>query len=415
METIVLSKQEIFKIRSETAGTTHRIHFNNAGASLPPDVVIETVVGYLHEEAIYGGYETEYKYRDQIEKTYSLIAKLINAAPDEIAITENASTAWGMAFNGLGLNDGDEVITSEMEYVSNLLGFLHGKHTHGIKIKVVSNDAAGNFLLQDLKNAISDRTKLIAITHIASSTGGMMPINEIGKIARGKNILYLVDGCQSAGHFPIDVKEIKCDMLSVTGRKYLRGPRGTGFLYIRKDIQDKLKPAFMDQRSIQSIDHENYQLRADAKRFELFEKNRALGLGLGKAVEYILDIGIVRIWERIRLLASHMRSQLTGIEGITVHDRGENKCGIVTFSVDGNDSTEIKNKLAEKNINVSVAIATSTLIFMDKNHLSSILRASVHYYNTEEEIQAICEALIAIIKERSNVDKNGCFHPEKNR
>lgn len=393
-----LSEQEIKQFRAETKGTTERIHFNNAGASLPPDVVVETVINYLNEEATYGGYEVEHKYKEQIENTYDLIAKLINADRDEIAIVENASTAWGIAFNGIDFKKGDEVIVSEMEYVTNLIGFLHAQKNHGIAFKVVPNDEHGNFSLSALENAISPQTKLIAVTHIPSTAGGMIPIVEIGKIARKHHILYLVDACQSAGQIPIDVKEIDCDMLSVTGRKYLRAPRGTGFLYVRKAILDKLKPMFMDGHSTQWVSQDDYQLRNDAKRFELYEKNRALTLGLGKAVEYVLNIGVDRVWQRIQQLATLMRRQLASIEGITVHDFGDQQCGIVTFSVNGMDSSIVKNKLGEKQINVSVGKAESTLIYMEKNHLSSVVRASVHYYNTEEEIMAICDALPSVIK-----------------
>jgi cysteine desulfurase/selenocysteine lyase len=215
MEITPLSPQEIEKLRNETRGTVKVIHFNNAGASLPPDVVVETVVNYLNEEALYGGYETEYKYKNQLEDAYLQVARLVNADKDEIAILENASTAWAIAFNGISFKKGDVVITSEMEYVTNLIGFLNAQKTHGIAFKVIPNDEYGNFSIAALEDAISPQTKLIAITQIPSTAGGMIPIIEIGKIARKHKILYLVDACQSAGQIPIDVKEIDCDMLSV--------------------------------------------------------------------------------------------------------------------------------------------------------------------------------------------------------
>jgi cysteine desulfurase / selenocysteine lyase len=396
IEITALSEQEIQQLRAETNGTAQRIHFNNAGASLPPDVVVETVINYLKEEAKYGGYETEYKYREQLENTYTLIARLINADKDEVAIVENASTAWGLVFNGITFKKGDVVITCEMEYVTNLLGFLNAQKRHGIEIKVIPNDENGNFLLAALEDAISPQTKLIAMTHIASTTGGMIPIAEIGKIARKHQILYLVDACQSAGQVPVDVKEIDCDMLAVTGRKYLRAPRGTGFLYVRKAVQDQLKLILMDGFSAPWMSLDDFKTRNDCRRFELYEKNRALTLGLGKAIDYALNIGVDRIWQRVQHLASLMRQQLESIDGITVHDIGDQKCGIVSFSVNGIDSASVKSTLAEKQINVSVGKAISTLIYMDKHHLNTIARASVHYYNTEEEIRVMCDALAAM-------------------
>ncbi|UOE50663.1 aminotransferase class V-fold PLP-dependent enzyme [Mucilaginibacter sp. SMC90] len=393
----ILTEQEVQQLRAETRGTTKTIHFNNAGSSLPPDVVVDTVINYLHEEAQNGGYETEYTYRDELENTYSFIAQLINAHKDEIAVVENASTGWWLAFNGIDFKPGDEIITCEMEYVTNLIGLLHAQKTYGVVFKVIPNDDRGNFQPQALEDAITNRTKLIAATHIPSTAGYMMPVVEIGKIARRHNILYLLDACQSAGHVPLDVQEIGCDMLAVTGRKYLRAPRGTGFLYVRKAVQDKLKLFFMDGFTTQWVTETDFKPRSDARRFEVYEKSRALTLGLGKAVEYALDIGIERAWQRVQYLANLLREKLKEVTGITVHDFGDQLCGIVTFSVEKRDGTAVKNKLAEKHINVSVGKAASTLIYMNKNHLNNIVRASVHYYNTEQEIELLCVALREIV------------------
>lgn len=398
METKKLSEQEIWQLRDETAGTVGKIHFNNAGASLQPDVVVEAVVKYLQEEALNGGYETEYKYRSQLDDTHGLIAKLINAEPDEVAIVENASVAWGVAFGGINFKKGDVVITSEYEYATNFLGLFNAQKIYGIEIKLIPNDEHGNFSLSSLEEAISPQTKLIAVTHIPSTGGGMIPIVEIGKIARKHNVLYLVDACQSVGQAPVDVKEIDCDMLAVTGRKYLRAPRGTGFLYVRKKVQDQLKLILMDAHTATWISSNDYEIRKDGRRFELYEKNHSLTLGLAKAIKYALNIGVDRIWERIQYLSNLMRGELTNIPQITVHDMGDQKCGIVTFSVTGIETTFLKKKLGEKNINVSVGTPKATPFYMYKNNIPDIIRASVHYYNTEEEIKILCYELAIIIR-----------------
>jgi selenocysteine lyase/cysteine desulfurase len=388
-----MEAREIQELRAATRGTAEKIHFNNAGSSLPPDEVVDTVTNYLREEAMLGGYEQEAAYHHQLENVYVSIARLLNASVDEVAIVENASTGWHLAFNGIDFKPGDEVITSEMEYVTNWIGFLNLKKTRGIEIRVIPSDTAGNFPLAALEAAISPKTRLIAITHIPSTAGNMLPVAEIGKIARRHGILYLVDACQSAGQVPVDVQEMQCDMLAVTGRKYLRAPRGTGFLYVRAAIRDQLRTLFLDGHSTRSVTEDGFQLREDARRFELYEKNRALALGLGKAIDYALEIGIDRIWDRIRLLAGLMRRQLREIPGVTVHDSGDQQCGIVTFSVAGKEGARVKQELAAKNINVSVGKASSTLLYMNRNQLVAIVRASVHYYNTEEEIGLLCAAL----------------------
>jgi cysteine desulfurase / selenocysteine lyase len=390
------SEQDIQKFRAETRGAAEMIHFNNAGSSLPPDVVVKEVINYLKEEAAIGGYEAEYKYREPLENVYGLIAELIHAGKDEVALAENASMGWSVAFNGIDFRKGDVILTSEMEYVTNVIGFLNAKKMYGVEIRVVPNDEGGNFSLPALEAAISPQTKLIAMTHIPSTAGGMIPIVEIGKIARKNNILYLVDACQSIGQAPVDVKAIDCDLLSVTGRKYLRAPRGTGFLYVRKSIQDRLKTFFADGHSTQWVSEDDYMLREDARRFQLYERNRGLTLGLGKAIEYVLKIGVDRVWFRVQELGAILRTQLQSIGCITVHDQGDLRSGIVTFSVDGTDAAMVKARLGENHINVSVGVAVSTLIYMNKNHLVSVVRASVHYYNTEEEIGKMCEVLASM-------------------
>jgi cysteine desulfurase / selenocysteine lyase len=397
-EIMPFTEREIQQFRDDTRGTSKKIHFNNAGSSLPPDVVVDTVINYLNEESINGGYETEKKYKTELENTRQLIAKLINADSDEIALVENASIGWIQAFYGVGLKPGDEVITSEMEYVTNVIGFLNVRKMYGIEIKVIPNDKFGAFGMEAFKAAINPKTKLIAITHIPSTAGGMMPIVDIGKTARKHNVLYLVDACQSAGQVPLDVREIGCDMLAVTGRKYLRAPRGTGFLYVRKEIQDRLQCNMLDGHNLDWVSETDFKLKDNAQRFELYERNRALTLGLGKAVEYILNIGIERIWERIQYLAGLMRQQLEEIDGVTVHDFGVEQCGIVTFSVAGMDAENVKNIFFERQINVSVGLAKSTLFYMNKNKLTSVVRASVHYYNTGEEVKIMCQVLTEIRK-----------------
>jgi len=392
-----INNQELQHLRNQTIGTSQLIHFNNAGSSMPPDVVVDTVIDYLREEALAGGYETEAKYTDQINGVYDLIAQLINADRDEVAIFENASAAWCTAFKGLSFKDGDEIITSEMEYVTNLIGLVDIQNADGIKVKVIPNDEQGNFSMPEFEKAINAKTKLIMVTHISSSGGSIMPVEEIGDLAEKHQILYLVDACQSAGQLPLDVKKIKCDMLSATGRKYMRAPRGTGFLFVKKSSQDLIKPILLDFQAAGNVSLSDYTLRKDARRFELYEKSRALTLGFGKAIEYAMNIGLDRIWHRIEHLSALLRRKLAEIPGIIVHDSGDRLSGIVAFSVNDVESSEVKLRLAQIGINVSVGGAQATPIYMGKSRLSAILRASVHYYNTEEEINTLCQELSAMI------------------
>lgn len=393
---LILSEEEVAILRLQTKGCASLVHFNNAGSSLPPDVVVDTVIDYLREEAVAGGYETEAKYMDRINGVYTRIAQLINAEEDEVAIFENASAAWGTAFRGLSFNEGDEIITSEMEYVTNLIGLVDMQKADGVRVIVIPNDKDGNFSLSELEKAISPRTRLMAMTHVSSSGGSVLPAEEIGAIAEKNQILYLLDACQSAGQLPLDVRKIKCDMLSVTGRKYLRAPRGTGFLFVKKGSQDQMKPVLLDFLAAGNVSLNGYELRQDARRFELYEKSRALTLGLGKAIEYAMEIGLDRIAQRIGQLSATARQELGKIPGVTVHDSGNHKSGIVTFTVKGADAADVKARLAAKGINVSVGGAQATPIYMEKSRLSTVVRASLHYYNTMEEIGILCRELAII-------------------
>ncbi len=265
---------------------------------------------------------------------------------------------------------------------------------------MINNDEHGNFPLgESWSQAITERTKLIAVTHIPSSGGGMLPIEAIGRIAKQYGILYMVDACQTAGQYPIDVKAIGCNILSANGRKFLRAPRGTAFLFVDKAVQDQIKPMLLDQHAARNVTMDGYTLRPDARRFELYEKNRALTLGLGKAIEYALNIGLDRIWARIHWLAAHtvVNELFRMIPGITVHDMGDQQCGIITFSADGFDNVDLRDALIDRGINVSFGPAAATLIYMTNRHLESVVRISVHYYNTKGEVFKVCQALRAIL------------------
>ena len=383
----------IKKFRENTAGTKNVIHFNNAGASLMPKVVSESVITYLREESLYGGYETADKNRESIEQTYSVIGKFINAQPDEIALLENATAAWNLALFSIDFKDGDRILTSKSEYASNYLSYLRLQEKVDIKIEVVPNDEHGQTSVTSLEKMMDRNVKLISITHIPTNSGLVNPIEKIGDVAQKYDCFYLVDACQSVGQYPVDVQKVGCDMLSATGRKYLRGPRGTGFLYIKRDQIENLLPPFIDLHAAEWTSEKEYEIRNDARRFENWEMNYAGIIGLKKAVQYASDIGINRICKRVTRLAEKLRWELAKLSAITVHDIGEIKGGIVTFTVDSVSAQEVKNYLSKNRINVSTSSKSSTLLDMKDRNLSELVRASVHYYNTENEIDQFIDAL----------------------
>jgi selenocysteine lyase/cysteine desulfurase len=384
---------DVDRARRETPGCENVLHFNNAGAALMPQPVLDAVVNHLNLEASIGGYEAAHRSGDTIKHVYNAVASLVNCQSDEIAIVENATRAWDMAFYAIDFHPGDRILTCMAEYASNYIAFLQVAKKTGAVIEVIPSDESGQVSINALKSMIDERVKLIAVTHVPTNGGLVNPAEEVGKIARESNILYLLDACQSIGQMPIDVNQIGCDMLSATGRKYLRGPRGMGFLYVRQPLIEKLEPPLLDLHAAEWITRDRYRIRLDARRFENWESNVAGKIGLGVAIDYAMQWGLRAIRARITCLADNLRFRLADIPGVIVRDLGAVKCGIVSFTVEGKDPRAIFQSLQEKSINVSVSGQTSTRLDMESRNLIGLIRASVHYYNSEQEIERFCETL----------------------
>ena len=388
------------RVRAETPGCGNVIHFNNAGAALQPQPVIEAVLGHLRLETEIGGYEAADRAEAALEGVYGSVARLINAAPDEIALVENATRAWDMAFYSLKLGRGDRILTARSEYASNVIAFLQIAEHRSAEIVVVPNDEAGALSVEALERMVDERVKLIAVTHVPTNGGLVNPAAAIGRVARRHGIPYLLDACQSVGQMPVDVAEIQCDMLSATGRKFLRGPRGTGFLWVRRAMIEKLEPPFLDLHAATWTGPDRYEIRKDARRFENWESFVAGRLGLGTAADYALAIGLDAIWARVRSLAQTLRHALGEIAGVAVRDLGRERCGIVTFTTEGVSAAELCHDLAAAKINVKTSSIFSTRYDMTARGLDLLLRASVHYYNTEDEIARFCEVVRERVRER---------------
>jgi cysteine desulfurase/selenocysteine lyase len=380
---------DLARIRSETPGVGHRIHLNNAGAGLMPQPVLDAMIGYLQREATIGGYETAGESAQRLDGVYDSVARLIGAQRDEIALMENATVAWQMAFYSLVFQAGDRILTARAEYAANYVAFLQVARRTGAVIEVIPDDADGVLDPAALERMIDDRVRLIAMTWVPTNGGLVNPAAEVGRIARAHGIPYLLDACQAVGQMQVDVAALGCDMLSATGRKFLRGPRGTGFLYVRRDLLRQLEPPVIDHFAAPWVAADRYELRTDARRFETWENNYAARLGLGVAIDYALALGMEAIEDRSRGLADQLRSELHSISGVTIHDLGPRPAAIVTCSVAGIEADVVKTTLAKAGINVTASRASSTLLDATARQLPTVVRASPHYYNTEDELRAM--------------------------
>ena len=380
-------KKTLEQLRKETPGCLKRIHFNNAGTALSPQPVVDVVNDYLRLEQEVGGYEAEALKSKELDRVYESLARLLGCSPQEVAITQNATRAWDMLFYAVALEPGDKILTCRSEYASNYIAFLQRCRATGAEIVVLDNDDSGAVSPKSLAANLDDRVKLVAINHIPTNSGLIQPAEELGAILREHPAFYLLDACQSAGQIPLDVARIGCDALTATSRKYLRGPRGIGFLYCSSDWLPKLEPPFLDLHAATWTEPDNYTVRQDARKFETYELFVGGKLGLGRDAEYALEVGQQESSERLMRLAALAREGLQSLPGVTVCDIGRKRGGIVTFTVEGWEPTALRQALFEREINIWTCTVRSARLDMEARGLEEVCRASLHYYNTEDEIE----------------------------
>ncbi|MCK1343432.1 aminotransferase class V-fold PLP-dependent enzyme [Bradyrhizobium sp. CW11] len=389
---------DIDRIRRDTPAASRLAYLHNAGAALMPAPVVAAMKEHIDLESEIGGYAAADREARRLESVYGSVARLLNAAPDEIALMENATVAWQMAFYALPFSKGDRILTAEAEYAANYVAFLQVANRTGVAIDVVPSDASGELDVDALERMIDERVKLIAITWVPTNGGLVNPAAAVGKIARAHGIPYLLDACQAVGQMVVDVEAIGCDMLSGTGRKFLRGPRGTGFLYVGRKMLQRLEPPMIDHFAAPWVSRDAFRLRDDARRFETWENNYAARLGLGAAVDYALDIGISPIERRCRMLADRLRGGLASIRGIRVRDLGRAPGAIVSFTVEGYEAEAVVSDAAAAGITIGASDPSSTRIDAEIRSLPPVVRASPHYYNTDAEIDRLIVHLAGLTR-----------------
>ncbi|GAA4236361.1 aminotransferase class V-fold PLP-dependent enzyme [Actinomadura meridiana] len=382
-------------LRSDTPGCANVAHLNNAGAALPPRPVIDAVQNHFMLESTIGGYEAAEEKAADLQHFYDAVARLIGAHADEIAYVENATRAWDMAFYAIPFAEGDRILTTSGEYASNTIAYWQVAAAKGAKVEVVPDEPDGTISLDALEAELAKGgVRLVSLNHVPTHNGLVNPVAEVGRLCRAHGVLFLLDACQSVGQLTVDVTEIGCDMMSSTGRKFLRGPRGTGFLYVRREIVQTLEPPFLDLHAADWKTPDGYDVRPDAIRFETWERYTAGQIGLGVAADYAADLGTAAIQERVKGLAQNLRDKLATHPGTTVLDKGPRPSGIVTFTVDGHDPYAIKEAARARDVNVTVAhpIAHG----YDVRAAPSAIRASVHYYNNEDDLDRLLAVLASL-------------------
>ncbi|QIP13567.1 aminotransferase class V-fold PLP-dependent enzyme [Spirosoma aureum] len=392
---------DLSTLRADTPGVQHVIHVNNAGAALMPKPVIDAITGHIMLEAERGGYEAAEQRKEAIQGFYQSTADLLNTTADHIAATANATDAYSRALSSIPFERGDVILTTINDYVSNQLAFLSLQKRFGVKVVRAIDDPLGGVSVNDMAQKIKTlRPKLVAVTHIPTNSGLIQPVEAIGQLCQEFDVLYLVDACQSVGQLPVDVTQIHCDFLTATYRKFLRGPRGMGFLYVSDNVLiSKLAPLFIDLRGASWESADKFTPVSTAQRFEDWEFPYALVLGAAEANRYALNIGLENIARRNTELIELLSTQLAELPGVRLLDQGERLASILTLVTERRSAVEIKNALQAERINTSLSPREAAILDFDhKGMTTTALRISPHYYNTEDEIHTLVETLKRILK-----------------
>jgi selenocysteine lyase/cysteine desulfurase len=394
--------RDLLHWRQDTPGCSRVIHLNNAGAALVPGLVSQAIAAHLALESEIGGYEAADARGDALRETYVAVGRLLGARAENIALVQNSTVAFAQAISAFDLGRGDTILTSQADYASNQIMYLSLASRRGVTLVRAPDAAEGGIDPDEVRRLVARRRPaLVALTWIPTNSGLVQPLEPIGEICREADIPYLVDGCQAVGQMPIDVERLGCDFLAGTARKFLRGPRGLGFLFVSDRMLERgAHPLLVDMHGATWTDRDEFALSPDARRFETWEFAYALVLGLGAAARYALDVGLDTARDRARELAGYVRNRLSAVPGARVLDRGAELCAIATAAFEGRSSKELKLALRQRAINTSSPEREDAIIDMDQKGASSALRISPHYYNTKEEIDTAVEALEELLTAR---------------
>jgi selenocysteine lyase/cysteine desulfurase len=387
---------DIAALRAQTPGCAHRVHLNNAGAALMAQPTLEAMAAHLRLEAEIGGYEAAEVAREAIADTYDAVAELVGGRSAEVAFFDNATHAWNAGFYSVRFDRGDRILTGRAEYGSNVLAYLQVAQRTGAEVVVVPNDEHGQIDVAALQRLVDERTRLIGLSHVPTSGGLVNPAAEVGRIAREAGVLFLLDATQSVGQFPVDADTIGCDLLTSTGRKFLRGPRGTGFLWVRPDALERLDPFVAEIRSATWDGRRGFDWVDGARRFESWENSYMNQLGLRAAVRQALELGLDAIAERTLALGTELRERLDELPSVSTHDLGEERCAIVTARVADVASADVAAALKRAGVNVTVTVPEDTQFDTEDRGLPPLVRLSPHYYNTVNELEYAVEQIAAL-------------------
>ena len=360
----------------------------------------DAVAAHLAFESEVGGYEAADARAKELHHAYESVARLLGAKARNVAMQQNSTVAFAQAFAAFDFAPGDLILTSRADYASNQIMYIALARRQGVEFVRAPDAPEGGIDPQAVRELIARRRpKLVALSWIPTNSGLVQPAEQVGEICREADVPYIVDACQAVGQMPVDVSRLHCDYLAGTARKFLRGPRGVGFLYVSdRAIAAGAYPLTVDMHGATWSDPDEFELRPDARRFESWEMGFALVLGTGAAADYALEVGIETAHQRAWELAKYARERLAAVDGVRVLDRGPALCAIATAEVKGRSGDELKLALRARRINTSAPLREDAVIDMDDKGTASALRVSPHYYNSADEIDTAVAALEELMR-----------------
>jgi selenocysteine lyase/cysteine desulfurase len=381
-------------LRARTPGTGGAHHLNAAGAAIPTEQTVARIVEHLELEARIGGYEAAAQARPLLDAVYDSAAAMLGADPEEIALAESATVAWRRALAALRLRAGDRVVLSHSTYVSCALHLLALERERGILLEVLPCGDDGAVDLGALAGALQRPAKLLVLSHVPTTSGLVEPVERAGALARDAGVTFALDATQSVGQLPVDVRTIGCDIAFTTGRKFLRGPRGTGILYVRAGLG--LEPYAPDVRGADWVGDREWRTSTDARRFETWEAAHALRLGLGNALDEALALGPTAIAAHLVPMAAGLRAALANVPGVAIADPPRSPSAIVTFNVKGTSAGTVAARLGDRRVHVVAVPAGHGRWDLGARGLDEIVRASPHVHNDRSDLEALIDGVASL-------------------
>lgn len=374
------------------------VYLDNAASAQKPQAVMDAIAhAYGHEYAnVHRGLHfLSNAATDAYEKAREKVRGFLNAeSVDEIVFTKSATEAintvaygWGMPHIG----EGDEIVISIMEHHSNIVPWHFIRERQGAKLVWVPVDEDGAFHIEEFEKRLTDRTKLVAITHMSNALGTVVPIRQIVEIAHARGIKVMVDGSQGAVHLPVDVRELGCDFYVMTGHK-LYGPTGIGVLYGRKEMLEAMRPFQGGGEMIEEVTEENVTYNHPPHRFEAGTPPIVQAIGLGAAIDYVQDIGREAIAAHEAELGAYAQERLSRINSLKIFGTAPGKGAIVSFELQGIHAHDVSMVIDRSGVAVRAGTHCAQPL-LKRFGVTSTCRASFAMYNTKAEVDALAEAL----------------------